>query len=356
MNVENYEWSFKVIIVKDKKFWISAANVTACLSVIYLHCNGVFWSFPKGITWYTSNFIETVCYWAVPVFFMISGATLLNYRERYSTKEFLQKRFTRTGIPFLFWSLVAIMFSLIVRNWPAETLRGYISGIITTRYITIYWFFISLFAVYLSIPLLSAVNKELRLKVFYYIIASAFIVQCVLPTIFALAAMPFNPELTVAAAGGYIIYILIGYAIANTDLTKRQRIIIYICSLIGWLIHFQGTTILSFSAGELVGTFKGYLNFPAVMHATGVFTAFKYLKWDKIADRPVGKMISMVSNYTFGIYLMHFYLVLLIPEIMHFDMKSIVWRLFGPIVIFIVCGLCSYIVSRIPYIKALIGA
>jgi surface polysaccharide O-acyltransferase-like enzyme len=92
------------------------------------------------------------------------------------------------------------------------------------------------------------------------------------------------------------------------------------------------------------------------MHATGVFTAFKYLKWDKIAGRPVGKMISMVSNYTFGIYLMHFYLVLLIPEIMHFDMKSIVWRLFGPIVIFIVCGLCSYIVSRIPYIKALIGA
>lgn len=50
--------------------------------------------------------------------------------------------------------------------------------------------FISLFAVYLSIPLLSAVNKELRLKVFYYIIVSTFIVQCILPTVFELLAMP----------------------------------------------------------------------------------------------------------------------------------------------------------------------
>ncbi|MDD5922430.1 MAG: acyltransferase family protein, partial [Eubacteriales bacterium] len=84
--------------------WISAANVFATLAVVFLHCNGVFWTFPKGRLWYSSNFIETFFYWGVPVFFMISGATLMDYRRKYSTSHFLKKRFNRTFIPFIIWS------------------------------------------------------------------------------------------------------------------------------------------------------------------------------------------------------------------------------------------------------------
>lgn len=38
--------------------------------------------------------------------FMMSGATLMNYRDRYNTKTYLTKRFTRVGIPFIAWSLI----------------------------------------------------------------------------------------------------------------------------------------------------------------------------------------------------------------------------------------------------------
>ena len=54
--------------------------------------------------------IESVFYSAVPVFFMITGATLMDCRKRYSTAVFLKKRFTRTVIPYLGWVLFELVF------------------------------------------------------------------------------------------------------------------------------------------------------------------------------------------------------------------------------------------------------
>lgn len=97
---------------EDRIRWISMAQVSASFAVVMLHCNGVFWQFPTGRLWYTSNFIECFFYWAVPAFFMISGATLLDYQDRYSTSTFLKKRLLRTAVPFVAWSCIGIIYSV----------------------------------------------------------------------------------------------------------------------------------------------------------------------------------------------------------------------------------------------------
>lgn len=71
-------------------------NITACLCVLGMHCNGIVHNFDGSVAWKQSMAVETLGYWAVPVFFMLSGATLMNYRKRYSTKEFFKKRFIKT--------------------------------------------------------------------------------------------------------------------------------------------------------------------------------------------------------------------------------------------------------------------
>ena len=38
---------------------------------------------------------------AVPIFFMQSGAKVLNYRDRYDTKTFFTKRVSKVVVPFL---------------------------------------------------------------------------------------------------------------------------------------------------------------------------------------------------------------------------------------------------------------
>lgn len=86
--------------------YIDYLTAISCLGVVFLHANGVFWSRPVGMVWISANVIESLFYFSAPVFFMLSGATLLGYRERYDTKTMLKRRFSRAVIPFLCWSII----------------------------------------------------------------------------------------------------------------------------------------------------------------------------------------------------------------------------------------------------------
>ena len=102
---------------KDTRY-LSFLSVVACLAVVFLHTNGCFWNFSAtGRYWLTANIIESVFYFAVPVFFMISGATLIDYSERYSTTVFFKKRILKTVIPFVIVP-VCIGVTMLLRKIP----------------------------------------------------------------------------------------------------------------------------------------------------------------------------------------------------------------------------------------------
>lgn len=317
-----------------------------------LHCNGVFWSHPSGMLWITSNFIETAFFWAVPVFFMIIGAVQIDYRKKYSTREYLHRRFTKTGIPFIFWSIVSYILYL-VRGGEQESIRQIISGIFLTRYISIYWFFIPLFAVYLSVPLLSAVSEELRIRVFTYLSICAFALVSVMPTVCLLIGIDYNGAIQPAVTGGYALYVLLGYLVSHVDYSKQTRCIIYGLGILGWLLQDVGTTILSDGQEAINGTFKGYLNFPAVMQAFAVMILFRYIRWERLPQFWM-RLIQQTASCTFGVYLIHFYIVRGMPYLIGINTSSIWWRTGGAILIFVVCVIIVRILHAIPVLRRLV--
>ena len=143
---------------------LDVMNIVACIAVIAMHMNGAVWSFSYERYWLTSLIIECVCFWAVPVFFMISGATLLDYRTRYTTWEYFQKRLGRTGVPFLFWSVVSIFWAVFVTHGlEPDVLKSaplFLDAVLNTRGLSIYWFFPPRFALHRAIPFLSLVQQE----------------------------------------------------------------------------------------------------------------------------------------------------------------------------------------------------
>lgn len=66
-------------------------NIIAMIAVVSMHCNGIVHNNPNIRAWNTSLIVECICYWAVPVFCMLSGATLLNYRKNMILKPFLKR-------------------------------------------------------------------------------------------------------------------------------------------------------------------------------------------------------------------------------------------------------------------------
>ena len=206
--------------------FIDYLNVFCCISVIALHCNGCFWKFSYERYWITSVFIQSIFYFAVPVFFMITGANLLDYRDKYDTKTFFKKRLLKIFVPFLFCSIVGIV---ITKQFRGKYFVDILNIIINAKAIGVYWFFIPLFATYLSILVLGSIDANKRKTIFTYMVCLAVLCVATLPLISRLSGFNYNNGLTPPVVSGYIIYVLLGYMLVKYwKLGFKQRALIYL--------------------------------------------------------------------------------------------------------------------------------
>lgn len=342
-------------VAGQKSIYISAMNVVAALGVVFLHTNGAFWSNPRpvGRLWLTTNFIETFCYWPVPVFYMITGATLMEYRKRYDTSTFLKKRVKKTFIPYIAWSLFACAFNVLYQEQAMDwNILHIIQNIFNSKYMQIYWFFPPLFAIYLSIPVLSAI--EGKIQVFRYAILSGVVTISVLPLVCNLLGISYNGALQVPVAAGSLFFAMAGYYINKTEINRKSRIVIYICGFIGWLMQFLGTMMVSANETTVIMTFKGYSNLPSFLQAVAVFVFFKYLLNDKKMGVKTEKAIYWAASLTSGIYLVHLYLLIVLIKEFSIDNRMIVWRTCGAVAVFIASGIIIALLKKIPGIRRLV--
>lgn len=262
--------------------YISVLTVVSAFAVVTLHTNGCFWQFSTERYWFTANIIESVYYFAVPVFFMISGATLLDYPKRYDLKTYFAKRLRKTLIPFFIWSFVGWAIIILQQMHMGEsvspgllTFTGIWNGIWETKFVPIYWFFIPLFACYLSIPLLASIAEEKRNGVFLYLVLASFMINVLIPFIISVFQLQIKWPLRVDIVSGYLIYIILGYWLSKNELSKSVRYLLYFLAMLGLFMHIIGTYSLSIDAGEIIGTYKGYLNVPCILYSIGIFLLFK---------------------------------------------------------------------------------
>lgn len=132
-------------------------NVIACVAVVFLHQNSAVHTFKNCSGWFIALFFECIFYFAVPVFFMLSGANLMRFDDRYGIREFFKKRFKRTLVPFILWSIIWLGIVIADGNISIKelSLLYIFDGIINTKFQPIYWFFIPLFMIYLMMPMLT---------------------------------------------------------------------------------------------------------------------------------------------------------------------------------------------------------
>ena len=350
----------KVMEQLEKKFYISVLNVVSCFSVIMLHCNGIYWTFPEGRLLISSSFIETFFYFAVPIFFMNTGATCIDYSERYDTKTFLKRRFGKTLFPFVFWSFVWIIIECLISKNSTSTFRESLNQILMTNtsYGSVYWFFPCLFAVYLSIPVFSAIEKNKRLVFMEYVSIIGIIFVSLLPLLFKLVGLRWNGSFTPSIVAGYLMYPAIGYVLSKMDFPKKYRLFIYFAGALGWLLHFIGGIILSLNVGYIDKTFKEYLNFPTVLQSIAVFVLFKTIfsnaNYFLCNNYIVKKCINNISQCTFGIYLIHNFYVATIPRLGGFSTASIVWRTVGSIIVFVLSYIIVKVLKKIPILRYIV--
>ena len=81
--------------ITSRKVYFDVLNILGTLFVVWIHFgNEVHW-YDGSRVWYWCLFIQVVSYWAVPVFFMLTGATLMDYQRKMIQEPILSDGYER---------------------------------------------------------------------------------------------------------------------------------------------------------------------------------------------------------------------------------------------------------------------
>lgn len=289
-----------------KKNYISILNVLACIGVVILH------TFETGYT-SDANFvfevlIRAIAYCAVPLFFMITGATLIDYRERYDTKTFFKKRLLKVIIPLIIWSIIYFIINFFKGKFSINDLsfKFVFEYFFLVKTNPIFWFFVVIIGIYLAIPVISLIPQESRRKAFLYIIIITFVFNQFLPDLLYHLNLNYNYDLKFPLTySGWISFIFIGYYIDKYEIVKKHRVIIYVLGIIGFLTMVVPTIFISYHKNESCSWFDEYYDAPCVLYSASVFLFFK----SKINNNQIVTKIMPFFNFvaptTLGIYVLH---------------------------------------------------
>ncbi len=330
--------------------YFDVLNIVSTLGVIMLHCNGLAHTYSETLAWYQALAVEVFVFWPVPIFFMLSGATLMGYRERYTTADFFKRRVLRTVIPFVIWSVISAIYK---KMNPFEMgVRSFAGKIFNIGIENVYWFFIPLFCIYLAMPVISLLKDHRR--VLWYMAGGTFLLSTFLPSMAGYVGLQWNPGLAMVTCGGYLMYAILGYLFATEEFSKPKRVIIYLLGAFGAVFRYVVTVVESRQNGTIYKGLFNYNGYYAVFLAVAVFVWFKNSRViEKMQGHPrVVRAMKTISGCSFGIYLSH--IIILTTLSQYLPTKCWEWRLLVPFFIYAIGLTGVWLLKKIPVLKNIV--
>ena len=351
---------------KKRLAYIDIMNILAIFAVVILHHNGIVHNFSNQRAWFTSLVFECVFYFAVPIFVMISGAMLLNYREKYDTKTFFKKRVAKVLVPAIFWFLfmfvwkVYVVKTMNISDWSVQNI---LNIFFQTKVEPMYYFIFLILGLYMTMPILSRLAKPGYRKTLWYFVGAFFIMNALVPNLLVWGGITFNGGLNAehgvtfgVMMGQYAMYAVLGYLLSKTNISKKYRIILYCLGVLAIIYRYIATAIPSIEAGKLIKTSWGYGQFHTIILASAVFVFVKNLKLKERLEKnkKIMNLLASLAGCSFGIYLIHKIIMYYEVEWFGIDKVSIWWRALWPFLTYGVSILIILLLKKIPVVKKVV--
>ena len=320
--------------MKERIVFLDWLRVLACLMVILVHCTEPFYLGDGGTlitseanaVW--STLIDSPLRSAVPLFVLTSSYLLFPVKGE--TRTFLKRRFTRVGIPFLFWLLFyafvpAIGSSLSDYSF-SENLKHLLLNFPDAG--GHLWFLYMLLGVYLFMPMLSPWVEKLSKRGEEWFLA-LWLLTTLLPYLRRIALEVYGlPEVWGEASwnefgilyyfNGFIGYVVMGHYFKKyiPELTWKKTLSLALpLWIVGYAIVAGGFWYLmpkGFPIHESIDLAKDmettwtYCSLGVVMTTVAYFLIARKFT----ADGTIYKhLIVPLSKLSYGIYLVHIFLL-----------------------------------------------
>ena len=312
--------------------WLDTLRALATLGVILIHVSTPVVKMSYGTHmefWWIGNILDSAVRFAVPLFLMLSGATLLT--KEYQLGDFYKRRLLRVFVPFVFWIIVYWIYRwwvLLPATQPksfAGILQWGIDLFLKEGVSKHFWYIYMILVLYLFVPFLGRWLRNITMKW----VLNILLVWVVLA--FVCRAVPVN---LYSWSGNYLsklfgYFLYSGYLVLGYYLIKLQpptwkvRPVAAIIFIITLLVSAVGTYLLSKQSAKLDQSLYGYLSINTIIQSVAIFM------WIKDVE-PRNKYLSLfwntMSNYSYGIYLSH---ILVIGILFN---NGIFWTMAHPLV------------------------
>lgn len=342
-------------------FYIDLLRFLAAIAVVVIHVLGPFrflYGEVSDSDWLAAAGYNSISRWAVPIFMMISGALLLSDSRPFDSQRYVTRRLGKVLIPFIAWTVIyavvggfegleTMVGSFIDISWNAEQAGKLILESNNEPVWYHLWFFYDFIPLYFVIPFLAIALKSLSSEHIKLLLAAWWML-----TLMHWLKVETPLRQNIVLYSGYLVF---GWYLFNRD--NRPQLKYWVVAGVGCLLlNVLGSAYLSFLSGKYSTFFMGYKSLNTVLIAGMLFVIAQ-----SYAERIQGRLrsvISVISKYSLGIYLVH--PLLLIP-IRHLD--NGVYSFFGsnwlaiPVISLITLVLAlgvTVVLARLPIIRRVV--
>jgi len=365
---------------RERLYWVDCLRILASYFVIFIHCTDLDHQRKMELfsgEWNVFYFYYCVLKPCVPLFIMISGLLFLDPTRDVSLKTLYKKSIPRLLKNFFFWSTY---YSIVdkcfvnIRNDDNKLNWGLVSritkGIFNAKYANHLWYIHFCLGIYMFTPIYRELipNKTLA----WYTAAVSCICYHFIPTVCEVlirftsigvvgeVVRSFLNALRLYPFTGCLTYFMFGYLLNTTVFKKRWHIyIFYVIGIAGFFL----TPILVISVcrqeNKKLRVFGDYMNFNVCMETVGIFMFFKYTLNKYLTElmkkrHIIKRIITTLSDCSFGIYLIHYHIYHILIKL-HFHVHSFGFPiLFLPLyslIIFIICFVIIFLLRKIRIFK-----
>lgn len=341
----------------NRRMSFDVIRLIAVASVVMVHCSGVYG--PSSDGFFAGNILNGISRGGVPLFFMVSGALMLD--ENREVDAFGQIR--KIGPLLIGWSLIYALLYHVV--FPAMTR----SPISVSRFLHAFvfgnyhlWYLYAQIGLYLVTPALRCLTRKNQCKIVASIIILNLILNFTVPLLdFAADSLleshhcikKFTNAFHVALLGNHLTYYLSGWLLSQACLDRKARAGIYTLGLLGLSASIFGAY---FGARYVDVSARGviYDGIGIYFYSVSIFVLMLHVcRPEKTGQSPLTERITRLSVFSFGVYAVH---ELVLSALRHYVLAESgvilapgIW-----LCTMVISFFATYLLSKIPVLKRLV--
>lgn len=297
--------------MKKRETELDILRLLALLAVIWVHVGGMETdSLPTSDpNWPILIFMKSLATWQIPVYVMISGRFFLDPDREMPFSKIL-KAIGRLVLAFVVWNVVYQTYYILTDSYTGLNWKGIMSQALIGPYH--FWYLYMIVGLYLIIPFLRKIAEDKRLA--EYFIGLFFLFTLLTKYCVELPFVGATLDSMLGSMGmkfvlGYSGYYVLGYYLRKFPLSDKWERLLYVCGAILLLLGAAANTVCSVQEGAYTERFTGYTNPNTIIVVAAIYALFTKRIGNVQFSKKITKTISGLSEYSFGVYLIHAFIL-----------------------------------------------